>query len=293
MDRLLQTLNELRTSPPSTLREAALAYAAAGLPVFPCAPGGKTPLTHTGFQEASTRPDRIRGWWAWQPGANVGIATGHGVDVLDIDVHRSGDGYAALESLYRAGLVAGALQAVRTPSGGAHLYYPSDLQKPRQSWSRGTSHVDFRGIGGYIIAPPSAVHVGAELRPYRQLAIGGHPMPGDADTIRDLLTPPRPSQPVHELPHGLPDTERLASWLATAAEGNRNSSLFWAACRLAELGMDESTIRDALDRPARTAGLEEREINTTVHSAWRSFQVNPDRPGAGRPFRSRRESVTR
>jgi hypothetical protein len=293
MDRLLQTLTELRRNPPDAFGDAALAYAAAGLPVFPCVPGGKAPLTHNGFQEATTRPRRIPSWWAWQPRANIGIATGHSVDVLDIDVHNGGDGYAILEQLHQAELVSGALQAVRSPSGGAHLYFPSDSQHPRQSWSRGTSHVDFRGVGGYIIAPPSVVQVDAELRPYQQLAISAHSTPVDADTIRNLLTPQPRLRPVRSQRGVPPGVERLAGWLATAEEGNRNSSLFWAACRLAELGMDETTIRDTLAKPARTAGLEDREISTTVHSAWRTVQITPDRPGTGHLFRAGRESLTR
>ena len=83
MVQLREVMAALYERSPAALRDAALAYAAAGLPVFPCAPGGKTPLTHNGFHEATTSVRRIRGWWAWQPEANVGIATGQGVDVLE------------------------------------------------------------------------------------------------------------------------------------------------------------------------------------------------------------------
>ena len=34
-----------------------------GIPVFPCVPGGKRPLTAHGFQDASADPDVINFWW--------------------------------------------------------------------------------------------------------------------------------------------------------------------------------------------------------------------------------------
>lgn len=104
IETLHETLRAVRAHR-GTMRDAALMYAAAGLEVFPCVPGGKQPLTTRGYRDATTGARRIRGWWAWQPEANIGIATGHGLDVLDVDVHAGGDGYRTLERLHRAGMV--------------------------------------------------------------------------------------------------------------------------------------------------------------------------------------------
>lgn len=292
MVRLHDVWETLRQHASLPLRDAALAYASAGLPVFPCAPGGKTPLTRTGFREATTDARRVRSWWAWQPAANIGIATGTGVDVLDVDVHPAGDGYPALARLHRHGLVAGAMQSVLTPSGGVHLYFPSDPARPQQSWARGTAHLDFRGTGGYIIAPPSTIVRDGQSRLYESIAVSRAGAPVDADAIRALLTPHRQSLPRPVATTGGVSAERLAGWLAGAVEGNRNSSLFWAACRLAELGVDELAIFDALERPAQAVGLGDREIQTTIRSAWRTAQLTPD-TAPSHSFRIGREAVAR
>ncbi|MBU8833779.1 bifunctional DNA primase/polymerase [Mycolicibacterium goodii] len=271
---LYETLSAVRAHT-GTNRAAALTYAAAGLAVFPCAPGGKQPLTERGYRDATTGARRIRGWWAWQPHANIGIATGHGLDVLDIDVHAGGDGYRILERLHRSNLVPGALAAVRTPSGGTHLYFPSDPGRPQRTWSRGTMHVDFRGTGGYVLAPPSTVTDRRRSAGYTILTLNADPRPVDGERIRELLTPIRPRVTTARSDAARLDPGGLAHWLGGAVEGNRNASLFWTACRLAEHGIDEQGIHDLLDRPAFAIGLGNREVEATIRSAWRTVQLTP------------------
>jgi hypothetical protein len=103
--------------------------------VFPCASGGNQPLIVRGYRDATTSARRIGRWWAWQSDANIGISAGHGLDVLDIDVHAGGDGYRVLERLHRSALVPGALDAVRTPSGVSRLC-PGASQLPNSRLPR-------------------------------------------------------------------------------------------------------------------------------------------------------------
>lgn len=120
-----------------SLRDAALAYGEAGLRVFPCVLGEKRPLTRRGFTEATTDQRRIARWWDRWPEANIGLPTGNGsVDVVDVDLHPSGSGFAALERARRVGLFNGWACAVRTPSGGLHFYYPADPGRPPSLRSR-------------------------------------------------------------------------------------------------------------------------------------------------------------
>jgi hypothetical protein len=103
--------------------DAALRYAAAEWPVFPCKPDSKEPDTPHGFKDATTDERRIRAWRAAAPGRNPAIATGvPGPDVLDVDVKPDGDGWAAFNRLRQAGLLSGARALVRTRSGGLHVY---------------------------------------------------------------------------------------------------------------------------------------------------------------------------
>ena len=65
-------------------------------PVFPLASQGKTPITPHGFYDASQDPQVINSWWTENPNANIGLATGVNLIVLDID---ESDGEATLDRL--------------------------------------------------------------------------------------------------------------------------------------------------------------------------------------------------
>jgi hypothetical protein len=91
----------------TALLDAALGYAARGIPVYPvhwprptpdgaslacscprglaCDRPAKHPLVHHGVKDATTDPDRLGRWWCRWPQANVGLATGFVFDALDID----------------------------------------------------------------------------------------------------------------------------------------------------------------------------------------------------------------
>lgn len=141
------------------LSEAAARFAAAGVPVFPCLPGEKRPLVLRGFHDATADPAQVAEWWSRWPSANIGIPTGavSGVEVVDVDVHPTGTGFPAFREAHRQGHAAGWAALVRTPSGGLHAYYPVNPDRAQSSWQAARAHVDFRGDGGYIIAPPSKV----------------------------------------------------------------------------------------------------------------------------------------
>lgn len=280
------TVAALQTRQPLT---AAALLARAGVPVFPCVPGGKQPLTVHGFHDASPDPGQVTAWWRRWPDANLGMPTGRasGVDVVDIDVHQAGDGFSAFERAHARGLVDGWAWLVRTPSGGVHAAFLRTSAEEQRSWQVPSAHIDFRGDGGYIVLPPSRISTGrGPGRPYDLLATAQYaPRPVDAGALRAFLDPPRRSRPPASLPAIGSRPEKLAAWVASQQEGNRNHGLFWAACRMAEGGHPFDATLATLGDAARTTGLTDRETETTIRSAHRiASRLNPtSRLGPTRP----------
>lgn len=263
------------------LRRAAHRYADAGWPVFPCQSGGKIPATRHGHLDATTNHARIDRWWTRTPDANVGIATGTpGPDVLDIDVRADRNGFTALRRASRAGLIPTPIAAVRTPSGGAHLYFPGTSQR---CGSLPASAIDFRGAGGSAVAPPS--WSATRSRRYELLSSVPDGMPLNWATVRDLLNPPRP-QPVSPKFEHQDDADlvaRLTSWLETRPEGNRNYPLFWAARLITAAGLMDASSREQLVTASLRSGLRggEREARRTVASGEKAGIAMRVAPSAG------------
>ncbi len=277
------TSTALRASGSTELPLAAAALAASGVPIFPCVPGGKQPLTSRGFHDAIADPIRVREWWRRTPEANIGLPTGavSGVVVVDVDVHAAGTGYPAFERARAAGLVDAWGLLVRTPSGGLHAYFPHQPGREQRSWQIPGQHVDFRGDGGYIVAPPSRIAAAnGDTRSYAVIAVAQHqPRSLDADQLRRFLDPPRTVVGPASLPAIGARPDKLAAWVATRPEGARNHGLFWAACRMVEDGHRYDATLSALGEAARAAGLPEREAETTIRSAYRIAARRPRTSG--------------
>jgi hypothetical protein len=243
-----------------------------GVPVFPCAPGGKRPIPERGFHEATIDAGQVEAWWRQRPRANLAIPTGaaSGVVVVDVDVHKV-DGHAAVDRAARSGLVSEPLAVVTTPTGGRHLYFPADAEREQRSWQAGRAGIDFRGDGGYIIVPPSQRMIDGHPTSYRVEAVArGLVTPLAAQRLRDFLDPRPTYVPAPEPAGGWPlDVARLASQVARRPEGERNLGLFKAACRMAEHGHSPREALDALGPAAGRSGLDVREITRTVGSAYR------------------------
>lgn len=122
----------------------ALAYAEAGIPVFPCVPGGKKPAIAGGFHSATTDPDIIRGWFRDIGDCNIGVCPEDaGLCVIDVDLPD-----------IPPDLDCPTTRTIGTPNGGLHLYYRGSLPA---SASKLAPHVDTRGRSSYVLVPPSIV----------------------------------------------------------------------------------------------------------------------------------------
>lgn len=132
---------------------AAIEWAEAGIPVFPCSEN-KAPLTENGFHDAETDPTKIRKLFEFfGPSAKyIGGAMGHdGLIAVDFDIYKAeGEAKQCLEEWTNDGLLP-ATRVHKTKSGGLHMLYhtknPLDC-KPAKG-------IEVKGPGGYIILPPS------------------------------------------------------------------------------------------------------------------------------------------
>lgn len=166
----------------ASLGSSALWYAEHGVPVFPLRAGTKIPATSHGVLDATTNLDQITDWWRASPNANVGAATGFIFDAIDIDGPEGQQSRAERwcydEECRAAGSLpqppptwteycdhpgvfnrveAVLLGKVLTPRpGGMHLYVPPGYAHDKNAASIYPG-IDYRGRGGYVVAPPSQI----------------------------------------------------------------------------------------------------------------------------------------
>lgn len=139
----------------SVFKDAALQYAKLGLPVFPLAEKQKVPAVQGGCKAATLDLEQIELAWEHRPNMNIGIATGNGIAVIDIDVDDS-KGEDGMEALREWEISHGDLPETVTAitgRGGYHMFYR--IQEPVSCSTNAELGIDIRGDGGYIVAPPS------------------------------------------------------------------------------------------------------------------------------------------
>jgi hypothetical protein len=129
------------------LRQAALAYADRGWPVFALKPRDKVPATVNGALNATVRSEVLHAYWTFiAPDANIGLATGTIFDVIDID---GAGARNDIDELWPGWIrEAPVVQTAR----GYHLYIASTGLANSADSAR---KLDFRGFHGYVLAPPS------------------------------------------------------------------------------------------------------------------------------------------
>jgi hypothetical protein len=276
---------------------AALAYARHGIPVLPvhtpdltggcscgrgarCERPGKHPRLRHGLTEASTDPRRIEMWWARWPAANVGLRTGVVMDVADVD---SAAGWHGLLHLLDGVLPTG--PRVRTGSGGWHFWFRPTGFGNRVSLVPG---LDWRGAGGYVVAPPSRHVSGGD---YRWVCRPGPELPAGTDALRALIE--GPVEPMTHRSISYPDRYAQAALtaeadrVARAPVGRRNDTLNRAAFALGRFVgaglLGAADVVRELETAARRAGLGRAETRGTIRSGLTAGQRAPvDSGGIGR-----------
>ena len=143
----------------SEFLEAALLYASMGWRVFPLQPREKDKFAVKSWKnDCTTDEKQIRKWWGINPNYNIGVVTGNGIGVIDVDdkPEKHGGIYGS-EMLadweFDNGHIAETVCA-KSGTGGMHYYYDIGDWDIRKCESPDLS-IDLRCAGGYIVAPPS------------------------------------------------------------------------------------------------------------------------------------------
>lgn len=279
----------------SAMLDAALGYARdAGWPVFPCRPSNKGPLTENGFKDATTDESRIREWWSKWPDAMIGIPMGPktGVFVIDLDVRDDGrDGLSCLAELEAEHGALPPCPVVVTPSGGRHLYFAFDHDRPATT-SRGRLPVgvDVRGYGGYVIAPPSRRGDGNAYQ--WDLPEEGVDYPDAPSWLLDLIIPKFEHAPRGPITFSRDDAsdqyaeaalEGEYARVASSPRGARNNDLNRAAFSLGQFvaggALPEGRVRETLFRASEVSGLVHddgaKQVHKTITSGLRGGAHHP------------------
>ena len=300
------TTDEQQIAAPSSeravLRAAALGLAARGIDVFPCRPRGKAPATRSGFHDATTDAGQVAAWWSDdRPALNIGVPTGMRFDVIDVDPPH---GAASLAELEAAGLIPTVVMRVETPRGGLHLY----IRPTGDGCTTGLlPGIDYRGRGGYVLAPPSKTETGvwtvidggwesfavetgagsagsflesaAAWKAIRALGASASAQRVSTEALGPVLAVS--SGDPFASPSGWASTalRREVERVHSAPEGTRNHALNRAAFSLGQIvaggALDEVEVALALEEAAEVAGLGRDEIEATIRSGLRAGYAEP------------------
>jgi hypothetical protein len=235
--------------------EAALDYARCGIPVFPCNPIDKKPLTANGFKDATRDETQILAWWQQYPNAMIGVpmgaASGLWATDLDVDPAKKIDGKATLNQLIAQHGALPSTWVTTTPRGGRHLIWIWDPNvEIRNSVGKIGPGIDVRGNGGYVIWPPS------------RNATGGTYQWEPAGPQTAALAPPwlvTLAKAKKASAYAKAALERECKNVASAQPGTRNNTLNTAAFNLFQLVaggvLDEQEVRDRLFEAAEVCRL--------------------------------------
>ncbi len=217
-----------------------------------CPSAGKHPITANGVKEATCDPVQVREWWKWRRGTympNVGIATGDGLLVIDLDPRHGG----TLEALAALTEIPETMYCT-TGGGGWHYYFTYDTVRWQIKNSAGKlgSGIDVRGDGGYVVASPSR-HMSGDayvwLRPIPSLPV---PAPlallkkideGSRQARIALSSPKPPLAPAPPVPSSPAPIARTPGMIV---EGKRHATLVSLAGTLRRVGLTVQVVTEAL-----------------------------------------------
>lgn len=259
--------------------DRALAWAAAGWPVFPCNSNGYPAIKE--WQKKATTDEAIIRAWDWKDKRVAAVPGLAGCFVIDVDVKNGKDGEASLAKLEAEhDFEAWEYPQQSTPTGGRHIFLfgqaPSSVQRllgEGLDTRGGTGEGGLGFVYAYGDEPPCATTDCLVAPPglLQALAQGKREVSEDRETPRVELDQPANVERALAYVRNLPSPD----------EGQRNINVFKTACTLKDLGLSLSKIFEVLeDHPSVTGNPplceeNEEEFNATVRSAYKNGQRQP------------------
>jgi hypothetical protein len=254
----------------------AIGYAKKGWRVFPCKKD-KTPLTATGFKDATLDEEQIKKWWDADPHSSIGIATGpdSGIWVLDVDLP---GGPVTVKQWEDQGLILPDTLTQKTGGGGSQYFFKWNGREIRNSSKKIGTGIDVRGNGGYVIVPPSAHPSGGVYQWTKRM----EPQPAP-DWLYDLIEKAKDkvqdSAPDKSSRYGESALTQEIMSLSRSTEGQRNENLNASAYSLGQLigggELDRGHVESMLLGVALGLGLKHKEARATINSGITSGMQTP------------------
>jgi hypothetical protein len=256
----------------SLMLNKALYYRSLGFSIIPVGKDKKPLLKWEEFQKRKATEEEIKSWWEKWLDANIGIITGaisNNLGAIDRDTE---EGREALEELLPESFITPTTQ---TPRKGNHFYCLTPKGLELRNNSRIINGCDFRGEGGYIIAPPSVTEDGryqwlpglsldeVPLAPLPQAYIDF--VIGQAGTCNNVLN----SINAFGIKRGWRQIDDTL-----LQKGNRDNFIFHIANQLSKSYTDTEEIRLVLEIIAKSCvpPFPEKEIKNKIESALKRVE---------------------
>lgn len=257
------------------MKATALHFSRMGWEVFPLKPREKTPATSRGFKDASADSKQIEAWWGRNPSFNLGLPTGKNFVVLDADSEEAYHSVRALGTREPA--------TVRTGKGWQWYFSPPSFPV-RNSAGKVSRGIDIRGIGGYVVAPPS-IHPNGKAYEWIEFPFRLLPFPQWLEVYTrekprvqraDVMPMPMASNATK---YGSRALRNQCSKVFCSVNGTRHATLASAAFSIGQLvgagQIPKGEAYSELLSASLASGLEKTEAERTVRQCLKAGMSHP------------------
>ena len=246
------------------MKKTALEYLEHGFSVIPVSQDKKPLIPWKAYQDRKPTKEEIQQWFQ-NPATNIGIVTGKISNLFCIDCDTD-EAYEKVQEHISETLV---FPIVNTPRGGKHLYF--QFSEEQLTIAAGIiPGLDYRGQGGFVVAPPSQNGNGKQ---YSWLIDLQNKIPKIPESLFSFLNS---CTSVYGFNPTLIPTQFIRRNIAKSmprnialVEGQRDQSLFHIANCLVKGGMHKDDIRYMLEIIAQSCDppFPEIQLDAKIRSA--------------------------